>query len=177
MHSAFRTARPSVGDYVAYYEKYVSLVPDGDIVATLASIRSDTLAVLHSVSESQSMFAYAPGKWNIKEMLGHVIDAERVFGYRALWFARNNVTPLPSMEQDDFVKFGNHAQRPWMEIVAEYDHLRSSTIDLFESFDQAAWLRRGVASGVEVSVRGLAWNIAGHDLHHRAILKSKYLQK
>lgn len=177
MCSAIRVGRPNSDEHAPYYSKYISLVPDGDIVATLAAVRADTLTLLNSISESQAMFAYAPGKWNIKEMLGHVIDGERVFGYRALWFARNNTTALPSMEQDDFVKFGNHAQRPWSDIVAEYDHLRSSTVDLFGSFDQEALLRRGVASGVEISVRGLAWNIAGHDLHHRAILKSQYLQK
>lgn len=177
MCSAIRIGRPNSDEHAPYYSKYISLVPDGDIVATLAGVRADTLALLNSISESQSMFAYAPGKWNIKEMLGHVVDGERVFGYRAFWFARNNATPLPSMEQDDFVKFGNHAQRPWKEIVAEYDHLRVSTIDLFGSLDQESWLRRGVASGVEVSVRGLAWLMAGHDLHHRAILKSQYLQK
>lgn len=170
-----RLSRPEADEHAPYYSKYISKVTDGDIVATLDLIRRDTLALLGSISEDRSMFAYAPEKWNIKEVIGHVADGERVFSYRALWFARRSEHPLPSMEENEFAKYGGHAQRSWKSIIAEYDHLRTATIDLFDNLDAESFIRRGIASGQQVSVRGLAWIIAGHDLHHREMIKSRYL--
>lgn len=170
-----RVSRPEADEHAPYYAKYIDRVPDGDIVGTLDQIRSETMILLNNITEERAMFAYAPDKWRIKEVLGHVADGERVFSYRALWFARRSEHPLPSMEENEFAKYGGHAQRPWRSIIAEYDHLRTATIDLFENLDADAFLRRGVASGQQVSVRGLAWIIAGHDLHHREMIKSRYL--
>lgn len=177
MLNLLRSTRPADDEYASYYNTYISLVPEGDIVATLINQKADTLLLLGQLSDEQAMFSYAPGKWNIKEVLGHVIDTERVFGFRALWFAHASKEALPSMDQDEFLRHGTHGSRPWRDLVAEYDHLRVSTLDLLGRFDEAAWQRRGVASSNEVSVRALAWMIAGHELHHRRILRERYLQE
>lgn len=170
-----RILRPEADEHAPYYSKYVDRVPDGDIVGTLDLIRRETLMLLTTISEERAMFAYAPDKWNIKEVLGHVVDGERVFSYRALWFARRSEHPLPSMEENEFAKNGGHARRSLKSIFAEYDHVRTATIDLFDNLDADSFLRRGIASGQHVSVRGLAWIIAGHDQHHREMIKTRYL--
>ncbi|MCM2272515.1 MAG: DinB family protein [candidate division Zixibacteria bacterium] len=175
MQASERAARPGPDEHAPYYSRYIERVPDGDIVITLDLIRRETLELLRTISEERSMFAYAPEKWNIREVLGHVADGERVFSYRALWFARRSEHPLPSMEENEFAKYGGHARRSWNSIVAEYDHVRTATIDLFDHLDAESFLRTGIAGGQQVSVRGLAWIIAGHDLHHREMIKTRYL--
>lgn len=177
MLNLLRLTRPADDEYAAYYNTYISLVPDGDIMVTLANQRADTLLMLGGLTNEQALFSYAPGKWNIKQVVGHVIDTERVFAFRALWFGHNCTDALPSMDQEHFQRYGSHGSRPWPDLIAEYDHVRVSTMDMFERFDEAAWQRRGVASGNEVSVRALAWMIAGHELHHRKILRERYLQE
>ena len=119
-------------------------------------------------------YRYAPGKWSAKEVLGHVCDTERVFAYRALRIARGDQTPLAGFEQDDYVKNGPFAKAPMEEIIEDYIAVRRASITLFRNLDEAAWVRRGVANNNEVSVRALAYIIAGHELHHRRILEEKY---
>ena len=133
----------------------------------------DTVALL-SRPEADGDFRYAPGKWSAKESLGHPIDAERVFSYRALRFARNDQTPLAGFEQDDYVKYGPFAQCSLAGLVDEFTSVRKATLLLFRALDEAAWARRGVASNNPVTVRALAYMIAGHELHHRGILQQKY---
>jgi hypothetical protein len=167
------SARPESGEYAPYYGKYVSLVPDGDILLTLERQLPDTLALL-ARPEPDGDFRYAPGKWSVKESLGHVIDAERVFSYRALRFARNDTTPLAGFEQDDYVKYGPAGQSRLAALVEEFRALRQATVLMFRALDDAAWARRGMASNSEVTVRALAYIIAGHELHHRSIFQQKY---
>jgi DinB superfamily len=168
--------KPEPTEHAPYYSKYVSLVPEGDVVATLSQQLDKTLSLLSSLTPGQADSRYAPDKWSIKELLGHVIDTERIFGYRALRFARNDQTPLNGYEQDDYVRAANFGERELSDLADEFANVRRANIHLFRSLDETAWLRRGVASDNEVSVRGLAYIIAGHELHHIGILRSRYLQ-
>jgi hypothetical protein len=165
--------RPESNEYAPYYGKYVSLVPDGDILVTLEKQLPATLALL-ARPEADGDFRYAPGKWSVKESLGHVIDAERVFTYRAMRIARNDKTPLPGFEQDDYVKYGPFGHCTLAGLVEEFVAVRKATILMFRGLDEAAWARRGTASNNEVTVRALAYMIAGHELHHRQLFQQKY---
>jgi uncharacterized damage-inducible protein DinB len=165
--------RPESNEYAPYYGKYVSLVSEGDIVVTLEKQLPDTLALL-APREADGDFRYAPGKWSVKEALGHVIDTERVFSYRALRIARNDKTPLAGFEQDDYVKYGQFAQASLAALLEEFSSVRKASVALFRGLDEAAWTRRGMASNNEVTVRALAYMIAGHELHHRGIFQQKY---
>ena len=167
------SARPESGEYAPYYERYVSLVPDGDILATLEGQAPQTVALL-APHQADGDFRYAAGKWSVKEALGHVIDTERVFSYRGLRIARNDRTPLAGFEQDDYVKYGPFGQCSLTALLEEFTSVRQATLSLFRALDEAAWARRGVASNNEVSVRGLAYIIAGHELHHRRIFQERY---
>ena len=169
------TNRPDATEYDPYYGKYVTLVPAGDVVAVLCSQIEETLALLLSVPEERGGFRYAPGKWSVKELVGHLIDSERIFSYRALRFARDDKTALPGYEQDDYVRGGSFNAVPLDELAAEFASVRQATVFLFKHLDDGAWARRGLANDSEVSVRALAHIIAGHELHHRRILRDKYL--
>jgi DinB superfamily len=166
--------RPDETEYLPYYGRYISLVPAGDILALLSRQREDTLALLGSIPESEAGFRYEPDKWSIRELVGHVTDTERIFSYRALRFARNDQTPLAGYEQDDYIRGASFDDYPLAELASEFESVRQSTLFLFKHLDREAWLRRGVASENEVSVRALAYIIAGHELHHMEILRSRY---
>ncbi|HLY17362.1 MAG TPA: DinB family protein [Bryobacteraceae bacterium] len=170
-------APPDTTEYASYYGRYITLVPGSDVVAALEDQPNETLALLSTLSDEQGDYRYAPGKWSIKEMLGHVIDAERVFAYRALRFARHDQTPLASFEQDDYVRTANFGDSALADLIEEFVCVRRSTVCLFRKLSSDAWMRRGVASDNPVSVRAIAYIIAGHELHHRRILQEKYLPR
>ena len=138
------TTRPDASEYAPYYEKYISLVPAGEVVATLSEQLDETLALLRGLSEEQAGARYAPDKWSIKEVVGHVIDTERIFSHRALRFARNDQTPLPGYEQDDYVRAAGFDRRTLADIASEFEHVRRATLALLRSLDAEAWLRRGL---------------------------------
>jgi hypothetical protein len=165
--------RPDSIEYAPYYGKYVSLVPEGDILVTLGRQSLETVALL-APREAVGDSRYAPGKWSVKESVGHLIDTERVFSYRALRIARNDKTPLAGFEQDDYVKYGPFAQLSLSTLLEEFTLVRKATVALFRALDETAWTRRGVASNNEVTVRALAYMIAGHELHHRRIFQERY---
>ncbi|MEK6286042.1 MAG: DinB family protein [Acidobacteriota bacterium] len=169
------TKRPESSEYPPYTEGYISRVPDGDIVATLGKQLEDTLALINSIPEARGEWRYAEGKWSVKELIGHVIDSERVFAYRALRFGRGDATPLSGFEQDDFVRGADFNKRSLSDLADEYEHVRRATISLLANLDQSAWDRRGAANNNEVSVRALAFIIAGHERHHVDILRTRYL--
>ena len=171
---ALTISRPQPGEYAPYYDRYISLVADNDILNTLDEQRRQTLLVLSGRSEADGDFRYAPEKWSAKEVLGHVCDAERVFAYRALRIARADATPMEGFEQDDYVRNGPFAYRLLSDLIEEYIAVRRATLSLLRNLDEAAWSRRGIANKNEVSVRGLAYIIAGHELHHRRILEERY---
>lgn len=168
--------RPNQSEYLPYYEKYVSMVPDGPIITTLSNQIAETLELLARIPESQAGFRYDADKWSIKGLVGHVIDSERVFAYRALRFARNDKTALPGYEQDDYVRSAQYDSWPLEEIASELKSVRESTIYLFKHLNADAWTRTGVANDAQISVRALAYIIAGHELHHREVLRTRYLQ-
>lgn len=169
------TGRPDPTEYAPYYGKYINLVAEGDIVTTLGRQLDDTLALLEGISEAQADSRYAEGKWSIKEVIGHMIDTERIFGYRALRFARNDRTPLSGFEQDDYVSNGGFAGQSLSDLASEFGHVRRASISLLRGLTGEAWDRRGVASDNEVSVRALAYIMAGHELHHLEIIRTRYL--
>jgi len=173
--TSLHSIRPSADEHAAYYGTYIGAVPDGDILATLSQQLESTPALLRGLSDQQGMFAYAEGKWNLKEVVGHIIDCERIFAYRALRIARGDQTPLPSFAENDFAKFGGYASRTLSDITDEFQHLRVSTLDLLSHLDESAWVRRGIASNNPVSVRAMAWIIAGHERHHMNIIRERYL--
>lgn len=169
-------ARPQQSEYLPYYEKYVSMVPDGPIINTLGNQIAETLELLAGIPESQAGFRYGTDKWSIKELVGHVIDSERIFAYRALRFARDDKNALPGYEQDDYVRSAEYDSWPLKEIASELKSVRDSTIFLLKHLKTDAWTRTGVANDAQVSVRALAYIIAGHELHHREVLQTRYLQ-
>ncbi len=174
---AFTVARPEPGEYNPYYDRYISLVGGTDILSTLDNQRRQTLLLLSGRNEEDGNFRYAPEKWSAKEVLGHVCDCERIFAYRALRISRGDQTPIEGFEQDDYVKNGPFARMSLEDIVEDYIAVRRTTLTLFRNLDEASWTRRGVANNNEVTVRALAYSIAGHELHHRGILEEKYFRK
>lgn len=166
--------RPQSDEHNPYYSRYISLVPDADILATLRGQIRETAALLRGLSDEKGNFRYAPGKWSVKEVVGHLSDTERVFGYRALRIARNDQTPLAGFEQDDYVRFGPFAQRSLAELVDEFAAVRQCSLFLLSELDEEGWRRRGTANNSAITVRAIAYIVAGHELHHRSILKEKY---
>jgi len=172
--SSFTIARPEAGEYAPYYDRYISMVESTDILRTLEAQRRQTLLLLSGRDDTDGNFRYAPDKWSAKDVLGHVCDTERIFAYRALRISRGDRTPIEGFEQDDYVRNGPFGQRPLADLIDDYIAVRRSTLTLLRSIDEAAWLRCGIANKNEVSVRALAYIIAGHELHHRRILEEKY---
>ncbi len=167
--------RPEPTEHAPYYALYIDKVPVGNILEILAQQNRQTLQLLESIGEEKARFRYAPDKWSIKLVLGHVIDAERVFAYRALAFARNDPAKLPSMEQNDYAANANFDRRPLRAILAEFAAVRTASLALFESFDAEIAMRHGTASGYEFSVRAILYIIAGHELHHVGVLRERYI--
>jgi uncharacterized damage-inducible protein DinB len=168
-------SRLDTSEYAPYYQNYIRKVPEGDIIEILTRQIEETQQLIQRIPAGKEEYRYAPGKWSIKEVFGHLTDTERVFAYRALCFSRNDKTRLPSFEQDDYVMEGNFSQRTLTDIATEFRLVRLSNIALFKSFDEELKMRRGIASGVEFTVRAALYIIAGHELHHRQILKERYL--
>lgn len=165
--------RPEASEYVSYYEKYVSRVPEADLVGALSRDAATTGSLLRSVPESRAEHRYEAGKWSIRQVFQHIVDAERVFGFRALWFARNAGTPQPGMEQDDFVR--NAPAAPSLaSLAAEFDHVRQGHVLFFAGLDPEAWTRSGIASGNTFSVRAVAAILVGHARHHGSVLRERY---
>lgn len=169
------TIRPATDEYLPYYSRYIDRVPEGDVLTTLSEQISETLALLRGLPDSVASYRYAPDKWTVNQLVGHVIDTEKIFGYRALRFARADTTPVPGYEQDDYARNSTFDSYPLSELASELEAVRRSTLYFFRHLDDDAWARRGVANNAEVSVRALAYIIAGHELHHREILRTRYL--
>ncbi len=168
--------RPAPTEYAEHYRTYVDLVPEGHVVATLELQIEDTLALLRGPAvAARADFAYAPGKWTIKQVVGHITDAERIFTARALRFARADKTPLPSFDENAYVAHAGFEDRPLAGLVDDLAAVRHASVRLFRGFSAEAWQRWGIASGKDISVRALAWITAGHELHHRRILETRYL--
>jgi hypothetical protein len=175
MTPAPRYDRPAATEFGQSYAGYIGGVPDGDLLATLEQQDEDTMALLKGVPESKGNFAYAPGKWTLKEVVGHLADAERVFAYRALRIARGDQTALPGFDEKAWVPNGGAAGRTLADLLGELRAVRAATLELLRHLPADAPSRQGTASGHGVTVRALAWIIAGHERHHMRIIRERYL--
>jgi uncharacterized damage-inducible protein DinB len=166
--------RPVSNEYAEYYANYISQVPGSDVIGVLESQRLQMLQLFSARTERDGSFRYAPNKWTVKEVLGHITDTERIFAYRALRIGRGDQTQLPGFEQDDFIRNGAFERRTIADLAEEFGAVRGASLALFRSFGDEVWDRRGVASQKEITVRALIFITAGHQIHHRAILEEKY---
>lgn len=166
--------RPDSSEYGPFYAGYVALVPDEPILQVLQSGIHATSALLRELGEGKAGYRYAHGKWSVAELVVHLMDAERIWAYRALRIARGDQTPLAGFEQDEYVAQSPAARYSIERLILEYEAVRRASVLLLEPLEGEEWLRRGVASDVEISVRALAYLMAGHEIHHRQILHEKY---
>ena len=167
-------SRPAPDEYLAYYERYVTLVPDGNLVDLLVEQQLETIGMLRKVDEERGLFAYAPGKWTIKEVIGHLSDAERVFAYRAMRFARGDAQPLAGFDENAYVPAGRFNDRRIGSLIDEFQSIRAATVHVFRYLTEEDWARRGMANGNPISVRALGFVIAGHERHHAKLLRERY---
>jgi uncharacterized damage-inducible protein DinB len=167
--------RPQPNEAASYYSRYIDLVTGDEIVPAMKDQFGETVRFLEGISEEQSLKAYAPGKWTIREVLNHVNDGERLFLGRAVWFARGFQDPLPGFDQDIAARYANANETSWAGLVEEFKTVRAATISFFEHMPEEAWSRSGVASDNPVTVRAIAYIIAGHVTHHLNVLNDKYL--
>ena len=169
--------RPVPSEHGSYFGTYIHLVPEADIIDLLETQIEDTVRLLSSLSEEEAGFRYAPNKWSIKQVVGHLIDAERIFVYRALRFSRNEAVALPGFEQDDYVDAANFDQRTLHDLAEEFSAVRGATVCFFKGLTDAMMLRTGTASESTFSVRAVAYILAGHERHHIKILRERYLPR
>ena len=165
---------PDATEFAPYYGTYVQHVPPGDVLAQLRRQATVTRALFERTGEERATFRYAEGKWSVKQVLGHVIDGERLFAHRALAIARQDPADQPSMDQEIWMAGADFDRRPLSSLCLEYGAVREATLALFESFDGDVPLRRGRASGNPFSVRALVYVVAGHELHHLNVLRERY---
>ncbi|MBM4059886.1 MAG: DinB family protein [Planctomycetes bacterium] len=166
--------RPSADEFSPHHQAYIDRVPLGDVLVHLHTQGRSTLRLLHALSESRAGYRYAEGKWTVKQVVQHVIDGERLFGYRALCFARGEAGALPGFDENLYAANDGSAGRTVASLGAEYAAVRAATCALYEGFDGPAWGRRGIANGKPITVRALPWVTAGHELHHLAVLHERY---
>jgi hypothetical protein len=158
-----------------YYFRYIDRISNADVLEELANQRAEASDLFSKISEERSLHRYAPEKWSARQVLNHVSDTERVFVFRALWFARGFNSPLPSFDQDVSSRWAGADEIPWSRNVEEFDDIRRATLDFFRNLPADAWMRSGIASDNPFTVRALAFITAGHLAHHMAILREKYL--
>jgi len=168
--------RPSPGNYHPYYQKYMDLLPDGDILQFMEEQGETAAQFFAGIGEEQADIRYAPGKWSIREVAGHVSDTERVFAYRALRFSRGDDTPLPGFEQDIYVKNGAANDRSMLSLAEEFRQLRISNVLLFRGFTPEMWQRRGTASDAPIITAAIPFLMAGHLQHHLNMIRNDYLK-
>jgi uncharacterized damage-inducible protein DinB len=165
---------PDADEYAPFYAGYVAAVPTGDVLATLADQHDATAALLAGLDEPRARHRYAPGKWSVKEMVGHLADTERVFAYRAVCAARGETAALPGFDENAWVAAASFDARPLASLLAELRVVRQATLALYRSLDEAALARRVVANGAPVTARALVWITAGHERHHQNVLRERY---
>ena len=167
--------KPLQSDYVSFHETYIRQVGDGDIISILQNQQESTYRFLKSIPAEKGDYAYAEGKWTVKQTIGHMTDTERIMAYRMLCFARLDKTPLPGFDQDIYVANSHHQDADLVDLIAEFRLLRKGNMYLFKSLNETEKNRGGLASGYLVTVNALLYIIAGHENHHLQILKERYL--
>jgi uncharacterized damage-inducible protein DinB len=173
--TSFRTTRPAEGEFLPYYGTYIDKVPQGDIVETLTKQLPEILAFIKSIPEDMGDKRYAPGKWSIRDIIGHLSDGERIFSYRALRFSRSDLTPVPGFDENTYAANGPYSKVSLADLADEFEHVRRATIHLIANLDEESLSRRGTANGAEISVRALAYVMAGHATHHMGVIRDRYL--
>lgn len=167
--------RPDTDEYAPYYGTYISEVTGSDALPTLIGQRSSTASFLAGIPETKAGYRYAPGKWTLREVIGHLSDSERIFAYRLLRFARGDETPLASFDENAYVPAGEFERRSLADVAREFAAVRDATLALVSGLDEVRLARRGLASGKAMSARAIAWVIAGHETHHLRVIREKYL--
>ena len=167
--------KPQPNEYAPEFDRYISLVSEDDIVAAIEAQTKETAALLASISEEKSTFRYAPEKWSIKQVVGHVADGERVFAYRLLCIARGETQSLPGFDENDYMRGANFDDLPFAAIVDNLAVVRRATLSLLRGLSAEAWTRIGVANENKISVRAIAYGIVGHERHHLRVLRERYL--
>ncbi len=167
--------RPAESEYSPYFSTYISKVPDVDVLRLLATQIEETSTLLGGLSEQQAMHRYAPGKWSIKQVVGHLAEAERVFGYRALCFARRDAARLPGWDENAYIANADYDRHPLSTLLADLRAARASTVSLFSGFSEDELVRPGHAGDKHYTVRSVAYITAGHERHHLDILRERYL--
>jgi len=171
-----RITRPEPDEYAPYYGTYINEVTGDCALAALERQRDSTARFLAGLPEGRGGHRYAPGKWSLREVIGHLSDGERIFSIRLLRFARNDQTPLPSFDENLYVPEGRFERRSLADVAGEFTAVRDATLALVRSLDEETMLRRGTASGKIMSVRALAWVMAGHEAHHLDVIRERYLK-
>ena len=166
--------RPDPAEYAPYFQRYVDLVPEDDIVAALAKQADVTASRLRQLDEAGAAHRYAPGKWTIKQVVGHMGDTERILSFRALSISRGETNPLPGFDEDSYVRGAEFDSRPYADLVDTLTVVRRANVLMLGHLSEDAWDRRGIADGKQTSVRGLAFTILGHERHHLRVLREKY---
>lgn len=167
--------RPGSDEFAPFYAPYIGALDQDDALAALESGLQEMTSLLASVPRDREEFRYAPGKWSIREAVGHILDGERVFATRALTFARGDAGPLPSFDEGVWASHSNAGSRDLAELATEFSLLRRANISMARSLPEEALVRRGVASGQSVTVRAILWIIAGHEAHHRRVILERYM--
>ena len=168
-------SKPKSNEYPSYYGRYIDLIDSDDILSVLENQNLEMSKLLSRISEEAASYRYAPEKWSVKEVIGHINDAERIFAHRAIRFARNDKTPLPGFEQNDYVKYANFDARTLIDLSEEFRVVRESTLTMVYSFEDEIFSREGTASELKFTVRAILYIIAGHESHHRQVIKEKYM--
>ena len=175
--TSFRSTRPTAGEFLSYYGTYIDQVPDGDIVQTMAAQNPETLKLIRSLAEADGDKRYAPDKWSIRQIIGHIIDAERIFVYRALRFARADATGVPGFDENSWAANANNTKRKWKDLVEEFITVRAGTELFFESLRDEDLLFSGTANNHPANALALGYVAAGHVKHHLLLIKERYLGK
>lgn len=166
--------KPTPAEYASFYEPYIASLPEGNILDLMRAQKHDLSRLPGAVHPDRETFAYAPGKWTIRQVVGHLCDAERIFGYRALRISRGDQTPLPGFDENAYVANSSSASTPLEELVEELCLLREANLHLFTHLDTPAWQQVGMANAHRVSVRALCFIIVGHANHHLNLLRDRY---
>lgn len=169
-------SRPQSDEYPPYYTQYISKVIGDDLFAAMQTTHRETQTLLGSLSDEQLQYRYAEGKWTIKDIIGHLIDAERIFAYRALRFARKDTTDLAGFDENSYVPASNANERSIHDLLAEFTVVRAATFALFKSFSEEMLTLSGTANNNPISVRALAYITGGHEMHHLAVIKERYIK-
>jgi uncharacterized damage-inducible protein DinB len=177
MASATTIARPGPDESIAYYHRYIDKVAGEDISDQLQAQLREVEQLFEGLTDRAALARYAAGKWSIKEIIGHLIDTERIFGYRLLRIARGDTTPLPGYDENAYTPEGEFDERPLDQLLAEFRAVRESTAALIEGLPAQAWERRGIANGQPISTRALAYIMVGHVTHHLGVLRERYGMK